>query len=49
MLLPGNLDIAFRSNMEEIKNKITPEDVIEDLQSQIEDLRAMIEDLQNRL
>ena len=49
MLMPGNLDIAFRSNMEEIKNKITPEDVIEDLQSQIEDLRAMIEDLQNRL
>jgi hypothetical protein len=49
MLLPGNLDITFRSNMEEIKNKITPEDVIEDLQSQIEDLRAMIEDLQNRL
>lgn len=49
MLMPGNLDIAFRSNMEEIKNKITPEEVIEDLQSQIEDLRAMIEDLQNRL
>ena len=49
MLMPGNLDITFRSNMEEIKNKITPEDVIEDLQSQIEDLRAMIEDLQNRL
>lgn len=49
MLMPGDLDITFRSNMEEIKNKITPEYVIEDLQSQIEDLRAMIEDLQNRL
>lgn len=48
MLIPGDLAVAFRTNMEEIKSKIPSMDTIDDLQTQIDDLRAMIEELLNK-